>query len=314
LISVIIPVYNMESYLKRCLDSVIENTWRNLEILCVNDGSKDSSAEILQEYAKKDPRITVITKENGGLSSARNAGFAKMTGEFVTFVDSDDFVHPQFFELLIQAQKETGADVVNIDFLHVTDEDLPVRWEQCSFDRQQLLKIDCGKCFKEERFRSYVCSKMIKRDCIGEIRFREYIAYAEDSVFIAEVWEKNPGLICYYLDQKLYGYYNRPGSIVNTVRGEDRLSLAKYLLERAALSKENEKIYLGQAKSRLLWYLKNYTFTEPDRAVTKECLRIMRSGLPLIVRSNLFSSREKAHYIFKCFFPRVRSLKTMLKQ
>ena len=94
LISVIIPVYNVEAYLPRCLDSVIQNTYRNLEIICVDDGSTDGSPEILRDYAQRDARITVITKENGGVSSARNAGLDRATGEFVAFIDSDDFVHP----------------------------------------------------------------------------------------------------------------------------------------------------------------------------------------------------------------------------
>ena len=103
LISVIIPIYNMEQYLERCLDSVLNNTYRNLEIICVDDGSTDSSLEILRRWEEKDPRIVVITKENGGVSSARNAGLDRMAGDYVSFVVSDEFVHPQYFEALLFA-------------------------------------------------------------------------------------------------------------------------------------------------------------------------------------------------------------------
>ena len=95
-ISVIVPVYNMEKYLVRCLESIVNQTYPDLEIICVNDGSTDSSAKILETYASKDKRIKLITKENGGLSSARNAGINAATGEFITFVDSDDWIQPPY--------------------------------------------------------------------------------------------------------------------------------------------------------------------------------------------------------------------------
>ena len=111
LISVIIPIYNMEFYLERCVDSVLNNTYQNLEVICVDDGSTDHSMEILRRYEAADPRIVVIAKENGGVSSARNAGLDRMTGEYVTFIDSDDFVHPQYVELLYRAVQDTGTSI-----------------------------------------------------------------------------------------------------------------------------------------------------------------------------------------------------------
>ena len=99
-VSVIIPVYNMESYLERCLDSVLNNTYRNLEVICVDDGSTDGSLQILRRYEQTDKRIVVITKENGGVSSARNTGLDHASGNFVSFVDPDDLLHPQHYELM----------------------------------------------------------------------------------------------------------------------------------------------------------------------------------------------------------------------
>ena len=109
-ISVIIPVYNVEKYLRRCLDSVINQTFRDLEMICVNDGSTDSSAEILEEYKSRDERIIIINKVNGGLSSARNAGMKVAQGEYIGFVDSDDWIDLDFFEKLYTAAKKHNAD------------------------------------------------------------------------------------------------------------------------------------------------------------------------------------------------------------
>ena len=100
LISIIIPVYNAEKYLKKCLDSVINQTYKNLEIILVDDGSTDKSPEICDKYAEKDSRIIVLHKENGGVSSSRNAGLDIFKGEYLSFVDSDDYVEPDYIEYL----------------------------------------------------------------------------------------------------------------------------------------------------------------------------------------------------------------------
>ena len=114
-ISVIIPVYNVEAYLAECLDSVLAQTYGNLEILAVNDGSKDSSPDILRKYAARDSRITVLDKPNGGLSDARNFGIAHATGDWYLFVDSDDLIAPDTAEVLLKTAEENAADIAVCD-------------------------------------------------------------------------------------------------------------------------------------------------------------------------------------------------------
>lgn len=99
LISVIVPVYNVEAYLERCVDSILKQTYKELEIILVDDGATDSSGELCDQLAKKDDRIIVIHKKNGGLSDARNAGIDASRGEYLSFIDSDDFIHPMFMEV-----------------------------------------------------------------------------------------------------------------------------------------------------------------------------------------------------------------------
>ena len=111
-ISVIIPVYNTERYLRRCLDSIANQTYRDWEALCVNDGSTDGSRAILQEYADRDGRFTIIDKPNGGVSDARNVGMDAARGEYINFVDSDDLIHPQTFEIAHTLAKRDGSDIV----------------------------------------------------------------------------------------------------------------------------------------------------------------------------------------------------------
>lgn len=111
-ISIIIPVYNMEAFLAECLDSVLAQTYPHLEILCVNDGSKDRSQEILEEYARRDPRIKPIVKENGGLSSARNRGLEAATGEYVMYLDSDDWLDPDICRVAVEEMEQSKVDLV----------------------------------------------------------------------------------------------------------------------------------------------------------------------------------------------------------
>ncbi len=115
-VSVIIPVYNVELFVGRCLDSVLTQTLTSIEIICVNDGSKDNSLSILEEYKSKDSRISILSKPNGGLGSARNTGISKATGEFVLFLDSDDWIKPNACELLYKTAKENRLDILQAKF------------------------------------------------------------------------------------------------------------------------------------------------------------------------------------------------------
>lgn len=123
LVSVVVPVYNVQNYISKCIDSIINQTYKNLEIIIVDDGSPDKCGQICDEYAAKDSRITVIHKENGGLSDARNCGMAAATGEYITFVDSDDCLHLHFIEILMKIAKNKNADIIVGDFVTFKDED-----------------------------------------------------------------------------------------------------------------------------------------------------------------------------------------------
>lgn len=128
LITVIVPVYNVERYLRRCLDSIIEQTYRNLEVILVDDGSPDGCPAICDEYASNDDRVRVIHKKNGGLSSARNAALdSKPTGDYVTFVDGDDWIAPNYYEYCIKKLEENKADVIQVDYTLATDNKIAKR-------------------------------------------------------------------------------------------------------------------------------------------------------------------------------------------
>lgn len=115
-ISIIIPMYNVEKYLRRCLDSVLNQTFQDWQAICVDDGSPDKSGSIAEEYAKKDKRFIVVHKENGGLSDARNAGMPYATGDYIMYLDSDDFIHPQTMEIAYNLAKQNKSDIVSFTY------------------------------------------------------------------------------------------------------------------------------------------------------------------------------------------------------
>ena len=117
-VSIVIPVYNVEKYLRQCLDSVVNQTLQDIEIICVNDGSKDSSLQIMHEYQAKDPRIKIIDKENSGYGASMNRGFDAATGEYLGIVESDDYAEPDMFEKLYAVAKADDLDVVKSGFFY----------------------------------------------------------------------------------------------------------------------------------------------------------------------------------------------------
>lgn len=147
-VSVIVPVYNVEKYLPKCLDSITNQTFKNLEIICVNDGSPDNSADILRSYAEKDNRIKVITKENQGLSSARNTGIKAATGDYTVFVDSDDWLDLQTIETAVKTTETDGVEMVMWGYIR---EYKGKSVEKKIFDGDRIFNKDETRCFVHRR-------------------------------------------------------------------------------------------------------------------------------------------------------------------
>lgn len=208
-VSVIIPAYNTEKYLARCLDSVIGQTERDIEIICVNDGSTDGSATILSAYAAKDPRIRIVTRENGGLSAARNSGLAVFTGDYVMFVDSDDWIPADAAAKFLKAAEESAAPVVvsagfakdRLEKPRLAD----VRWTL----RRPALRHLVG----QRKIQSSACNKFYRADVIRNRRFIEGI-YFEDWPFVTELF----GDIDYFVlvSEPMYVYFTGGTSIVRS--------------------------------------------------------------------------------------------------
>lgn len=147
LISVIVPVYNADKYLKKCLDSIVHQTYRNLEIILIDDGSTDSSGKICNEYSKKDDRIIVVHLDNCGVSSARNYGLEIAKGEYIGFVDSDDYISEEMFETLFHAMEEDGSDFACCNYIQINEEGIPFEGQQLPIKDECITASEAWKCF-----------------------------------------------------------------------------------------------------------------------------------------------------------------------
>lgn len=169
-VSVIIPIYNVEKYLKACVDSVIGQTYQDLQIILVDDGATDSSGGICDEYAAKDKRITVVHKLNGGLSDARNAGLTVAAGAFVLYLDSDDYLVPTAIEALVEMQSKTNADIVLGNFFYTfPDHEYPAAaWHQSD------MVLDNGQAMEaliDGRIETFAWGKLIRSEIAGKYPF-----------------------------------------------------------------------------------------------------------------------------------------------
>lgn len=228
-VSIIVPVYNVESYLAMCLDSLTCQSFEDIEIICINDGSTDNSLEILEHYQKFDRRIKIINKENGGLSSARNVGIKTANGDYILFVDSDDWISSNAVERLYENAQKNNSDLVIFDFcccdystnrsIITTIENYHGKYENKPFNKNTI----------ETRAYKYIpvsaWSKLYKTDLIkGKIEFYEDIIF-EDVPFWAYIYSHAKRIT--YLAEPLYFYRkNREGSIMCT-KGEKFFDIIK---------------------------------------------------------------------------------------
>lgn len=204
-VSIIVPVYNVEEYLPRCLDSLINQTLKDIEIIVVNDGSPDNSQDIIDKYKRKDKRIVSIIKKNGGLGSARNYGLNYASGEYIGYVDSDDWVKEDMFEKLYSKAKKEKSDIVECGYYKAYDDGNNIA--------QPVLMIDVND-EKKNYVLGYPCAwnKLYKKGVIKENHWPEGMLY--------EDFASNPLLVnkvgkISYVDEALYYYFLRANSIMN---------------------------------------------------------------------------------------------------
>jgi len=223
-ISVVIPVYNVENYLKRCLDSVLNQTFQDFEIILIDDGSQDKSGKICDEYAKKDKRIKVIHKKNARVSAARNDGIKMAKGKYVSFIDSDDWIEPEMYQEMINKVEKFNLDFIMCDYKKRSNnyEDKrtqPIRGGYYSKDDIKNELFQCLIMFEYIEFpptiSNWVCLFNLEFIRNNDLYYDEDIHYCEDSILGSKIMYHANNF--YYLkDHHYYNYFYNPTSTTNT--------------------------------------------------------------------------------------------------
>lgn len=277
LVSVIVPVYNTEKQVERCISSITAQTYKELEIVVVEDGSTDSSLEICQRLAQTDSRIRVISKENGGVSSARNRGLEEAAGEYIAFVDSDDFIEPDTIEQMAEAAETYSAELVVGDYIRNSENEKDVKSETKVLSAEEVL----WKYLSEDetiRIPHSVWGKLFARRLIGEKRF-PLIKRTEELLFSTEIFcETNK---CVYLPKAFYHYCDdREESLMHeadekhTLETEIPLLLSQAsMIERAGYAKAAEFAWFCLGKRLLYFYL-----TFRDKILGQAALQVKTYG------------------------------------
>ena len=283
LISIIVPVYNVESYLKKCVDSIINQTYQKIEVILVDDGSSDGCAQICDEYQDIDNRVRVLHKKNGGLSSARNAGIGIATGEYLGFVDSDDYIANDMFEVLINNIKQNDADMAVcgvFECFEGTSPKIDERHLYYEVNKETALNL----IFDGRDASVSACRKLYKKALFDDIRFPEG-KISEDAFVIVDILRKCNKVVI--TTDQYYYYIRRTGSIT-TEKPSDKMFDAIEAYERNLdLIKKYFPSQKKIGQKRLYW---SY-FYVLDRILTGNAEKEYRSELNDIVseiRKNSF--------------------------
>lgn len=296
-ISIIVPIFSAEKYLASCVESLINQTHSNIEIILVNDGSTDKSGELCEKYASIDERITVIHKENGGVSSARNAGLDIATGEWIGFVDADDIAEPDMYEYLLNAAIENGADIVQCAMIFETENNA---YRVCNPPSDLIANGD--KNLSDDFFKHLsggVCCKLFKSSLIKELRYDQNFSIGEDMRFNLDALVNSKRALL--KTEAKYHYIQQKGSATNSVPTKQSLTSYLKMLEKAKLDFEKHITLL------------NFLNVETIKAAMDVCSKAVRFGFDKIfceARQALIES--KSHTRRSILLTKKQKIKSML--
>lgn len=295
-ISIIVPVYNVEKYIEKCIQSILEQTFLDFELILVDDGSTDKSGYICDEYAAKDSRIKVIHKQNGGLSSARNEGLNICQGDYIGFVDSDDHIHRDMYEILYFNIKKYECEIAICEECIVKEYETVENEAYDNEDIELLNNIQAlNYSYNIKNIFIHSCNKLYKKNIFEDIRFPNGRIY-EDQFITPKLLYSAEKII--YVKSKLYYYVQRDGSIINSKFSLKKLDKVyalecnmKFLREinQKNISNKAQKLYVDT----LLW--SDY-IARKDLGVNKELdvLRLsIKSNLLSIIKNPLITYKQK---------------------
>ena len=322
-ISVIIPVYNVAKYLPKCIDSVLNQTYKNLEIILVDDGSTDESGKISDEYSYKDNRVKVIHKKNGGPGDARNTGIKEATGKYIGFIDSDDFIETDMYEILLKTLYDYDADIVQCALYRITENNIILPKYYSGTVEQFDVTSALEEFIRKRKFNNNIFNKIYKKDLIQGNEYPVDV-YSGDVVFNYKIFARAQKLVSieipkyYYVKRKesivgslaylekmdgFYVYLGRLEFIYKNFPSLSNLALErfyKYLIKIYIKIKENEYIDKDKKKRNLI---KNYITTNYRSLMSNPLINRKHKMLLKILNINF----ELGYYL-RYFYIKLRSV------
>lgn len=304
-ISIIVPVYNVEQYLERCIESILAQTFTDFELILVNDGSTDGSLSICNKYLKIDKRIKVLSQENKGLSSARNMGIANSKGKYIAFVDSDDFINEFMYEVLYSNLKKYNADIAICGFEKIYDDNILKRKKMKNIKISEFSSYDALKSLYENKSLEFIVAwnKLYRKNIFEEINYP--IGKIHEDEFIAhKIYDKCNKVI--YIDEQLYYYYQRSNSIMKsdfTLKRFDAVYAYKnrmeFFREKNYLELLNKAEYFF-IQYFFMFYFKCKNTLNVNKNTLKQLKRTFTSELKNILRNPKYNWKEKSMWIVFC--------------
>ena len=298
-VSIIVPVYQVENYIRQCIDSILVQTFTDFELILVDDGSKDKSGQICDEYAVLDQRVKVIHKENGGLSDARNCGMDQAVGNYFMFVDSDDYIAPTMLEYLYKALMNKEADIAVCNFLHFFEED---RKRDFSTNIQSEVLSGAEIFYSRKNERVYgiwtvAWNKLYKRETLGNVRFR-FGKYHEDEFWANDIYQMDIKVVT--IPECLYYYRQRDNSIMGRKNIKRDFDILEALQERIAVYFMDERHadqaykvmifsleYLAESKKLITNKDEENQFLQAEKKTKDMIKRLKKMNLSKIKRVSL---------------------------
>ncbi len=318
-ISVIVPVYNGEKYIRRCLDSILKQTYPWIEVIVIDDGSFDGTASVVRKASAWDKRIRYFYQENRGVSSARNMGLRKAKGEYISFIDADDTIAPEMFSVLTDDMNSTGSDLAYCNFSCMD-------WE--SGKTMHLLNISgcAAKCIAGTRLtleciinkNGFACNKIVKTDLIRNTYFDEEIGMCEDLLFWVECLRGKSDIKIYYENKYLYHYYMRKTSVSLGMVSDRSMTFIQAFrkMEQLCLhDKMLRELIIYYFVSNMMSYI-HRIYKEPGgfhSRKQKEYIQILKKELLACNRKYELASKQKFYCTLLHIHPRLPNLLYTIK-
>ena len=308
LVSVIIPAYNIEDYIGRCLDSIISQTYKNLEIIVVDDGSRDHTGEILDNYAKKDRRIKVIHKENGGVSSARNKGIEVAEGDYIGFIDGDDLIEPEMYKILVDLLEEENADIAHCGYQMVFPDRVDY-YHNTGKKKIQTTEEGLKDLLSGEIIEPGLVNKLYKKELIKNCRLDETVKINEDLLMNYQLFKLSQKSV--YYDITPYSYMIRSSSATGAnsliTKREDSLRVLNQIKDDCINNNLLPTIY-----KRYIYLLMAICRDDLKDRLYMEYQKKQRKKLKKELKTDIFKSciPKKLKYmsLFSCYLPHIMKI------